>query len=125
MLPIFISGKLKSEIEDVIDKVILPFLLVATLYSFGSFSFSQEVMNEYKLKSKSMVELILNVMVEQLTLEDYFNRTSMAFTRFNYCLLCSRPDLVCDFNPHADGGTISLVLIEEEVEGLQVFKDGE
>ncbi|KAK9100560.1 hypothetical protein Scep_023990 [Stephania cephalantha] len=117
--------KLKTEIEDVIDKVILPFLLVAALYSFCSFGFSQEVMNEYKLKSKSLVELILNVMAEQMALEeDYFNRTRMAFARFNCYLPCSRPDLVCGFKPHADGGTITLVLIEEEVEGLQVFKDG-
>ncbi|KAK9083226.1 hypothetical protein Scep_029697 [Stephania cephalantha] len=89
----------------------------------------REVLNEYSLKSNLLAEFVLNVMAESLGLEgDYFLKQTgergTAFARFNYYPPCSRPDHVYGIKPHADGGAITLVLQDKEVEGLQVFKDG-
>ena len=45
--------------------------------------------------------------------------------RFNYYPCCSRPDLVLGIRPHSDGSFVTILLLDKEVEGLQVLKDGE
>ncbi|KAK9083225.1 hypothetical protein Scep_029696 [Stephania cephalantha] len=85
----------------------------------------REVLKEFSSKSDLLVEFVVKVMAVSLGLDDdyFLNHASLAFARFNYYPPCSRPDLVCGIKPHADGGTITLLLQDEEVEGLQVFKD--
>lgn len=46
-------------------------------------------------------------------------------TRFNFYPICPRPDLILGLKPHADGSTITFLLQDKQVEGLQVFKDGQ
>ena len=40
--------------------------------------------------------------------------------RMNYYPVCSRPDLVLGIGPHSDGSTFTLLLSDEDVDGLQV-----
>jgi len=44
--------------------------------------------------------------------------------RMNYYPPCPQPDLVMGLNPHSDGGAITVLLQANEIEGLQVKKDG-
>ena len=43
--------------------------------------------------------------------------------RFNYYPPCPMADHVLGLKPHADGSTITFLLQDKEVEGLQMLKD--
>ena len=45
--------------------------------------------------------------------------------RFNNYPCCSRPDLVLGLDAHSAGSFVTIVLLDKDVEGLQVLKDGE
>ena len=45
------------------------------------------------------------------------------YTRFNLYPVCPRPNVILGLKPHADGSTITFLLQDKEVEGLQVLKD--
>lgn len=82
------------------------------------------------MKSRKLADKILKAMAKLLDLnEEYFTHqlgdTAEVYARFNYYPCCSRPDLVFGLKPHADGSTITIVLPDKDVEGLQVLKDGE
>lgn len=47
------------------------------------------------------------------------------FLRFNYYPPCPMADHVLGLKSHADGSTITFVLQDKEVEGLQVLKDNQ
>jgi len=44
--------------------------------------------------------------------------------RINYYPPCPQPELVMALNPHSDGGGLTILLQANEMEGLQVKKDG-
>jgi isopenicillin N synthase-like dioxygenase len=47
------------------------------------------------------------------------------FARFNYYPPCPRPDLVFGVKPHSDSsGVLTILLIDKDVSGLQVLRDG-
>ena len=60
--------------------------------------------------------------------ENYFitNFTEKAptFARLNYYPLCPKPDLFFGVKPHSDAGVLSILLIDKDVGGLQVLRDG-
>ncbi|KAF5182499.1 1-aminocyclopropane-1-carboxylate oxidase [Thalictrum thalictroides] len=90
----------------------------------------REILNEYSMKTRQTAEIILKNMAKVLNLEEnYFIHVAAdnapTFARFNYFQPCLRPDLVYGIKPHADGGAITIVLPDKEVEGLQVLKDGQ
>jgi len=67
-------------------------------------------------------------MVKSLTLEEdcFFNEcgeSSSMFMRINYYPPCPMPDHVLGLKPHTDGSSITFLLQDKEVEGLQVLKD--
>jgi len=45
-------------------------------------------------------------------------------TRINYYPPCPQPELVIGLNSHSDGGGLTILLQGNEVEGLQIKKDG-
>lgn len=45
------------------------------------------------------------------------------FVRFNYYPPCKRPELVLGLKAHSDGSTITFLLQDENVEGLQILRD--
>ncbi|KAF5182244.1 1-aminocyclopropane-1-carboxylate oxidase [Thalictrum thalictroides] len=82
------------------------------------------------MKTRQTAEIILKNMAKVLNLEEnYFIDVAAdnapTFARFNYFPPCLRPDLVYGIRPHADGGAITILLPDKEVEGLQVLKDGQ
>ncbi|KAJ9141036.1 hypothetical protein P3X46_031619 [Hevea brasiliensis] len=88
----------------------------------------REVLDEYSVKMKLMVELLLKAMARSLNLEEdcflkqYGDQEVMA-ARFNYYPVCPRPDSVLGVKAHSDGSVITILLQDQEVEGLQMFKD--
>jgi isopenicillin N synthase-like dioxygenase len=60
--------------------------------------------------------------------EDYivaqFSGKAPSFARFNYYPPCPRPDLVFGVKPHSDSGVLTILLMDKDVGGLQVLRDG-
>ncbi|GJN29499.1 hypothetical protein PR202_gb17725 [Eleusine coracana subsp. coracana] len=44
--------------------------------------------------------------------------------RFNYYPPCPRPDLVFGIKPHSDAGVLTILLMDKDVGGLQILRDG-
>jgi isopenicillin N synthase-like dioxygenase len=53
-----------------------------------------------------------------------FSNKAPIFARFNYYPPCPRPDLVFGVKPHSDSGVLTILLIDKDVSGLQVLRDG-
>lgn len=93
-------------------------------------SYFRDILHEYTMKARKVVEHVLFAMAKLLALEnDYFinqlGDRAGVYARFNYYPCCSKPDLVFGIKPHADGSAITVLLPDKEVDGLQVLKDGE
>jgi isopenicillin N synthase-like dioxygenase len=60
--------------------------------------------------------------------EDYiaaqFSGKAPSFARLNYYPPCPRPDLVFGVKPHSDSGVLTILLMDKDVGGLQVLRDG-
>ncbi|KAF8016652.1 hypothetical protein BT93_H2003 [Corymbia citriodora subsp. variegata] len=88
----------------------------------------REVLDLFFKEVKSVIDLLQKAMAKSLDLEEncfskkYGDQAFMA-TRFNHYPPCSRPDLVLGAKAHSDGSGITVLLQDEEVEGLQVLKD--
>ncbi|XP_058114291.1 protein SRG1-like [Magnolia sinica] len=81
------------------------------------------------MKIKVVAHLILRALANLANLEeDYFvkefgDRANL-YARFNYYPPCSQPDLVLGIKSHSDGCAITILLQDNSVDGLEVFKDG-
>ena len=53
------------------------------------------------------------------------HRELMQALRVNYYPTCSMPDRVLGISPHSDTSTISILLQEDDIDGLQIQHDGE
>ncbi|KAJ1258266.1 hypothetical protein BS78_10G062000 [Paspalum vaginatum] len=89
----------------------------------------REVLHKYTSKTKIIRDGILRAMAKILELdEEYFvgqiGDKATAFARFNYYPPCPRPKLVNGVQPHSDGGVLTILLVDKEVGGLQVQRDG-
>ncbi|KAI8570612.1 hypothetical protein RHMOL_Rhmol01G0049100 [Rhododendron molle] len=90
----------------------------------------REILNEYTRNLSLMNEFLLKSMAKSLNIEeDCFLKQcgegAMMIARFNFYPPCPRPDLTLGLKPHADGSTITFLLQDEEVEGLQILQDGQ
>jgi len=74
---------------------------------------------------------VLRLFAENLHLEaaDHFKTVfgsePMNFMRMNLYPACPRPDLVLGLSPHSDGGGITLLLQDDETQGLHVCKNNQ
>jgi len=89
----------------------------------------RSLLHEYTLKCKRIKDCILRAMSKALGLnEDYivaqFSNKAPSFARFNYYPPCPRPDLVFGVKPHSDSGVLTILLMDKDVGGLQVLRDG-
>ncbi|KHN33717.1 Codeine O-demethylase [Glycine soja] len=88
----------------------------------------RSIVLQYTESMRLLSEVIIKAMAKSLNLEEdcFLNecgeRADM-FLRFNYYPPCPMPDHVLGVKPHADGSTITFLLQDKEVEGLQVLKD--
>jgi isopenicillin N synthase-like dioxygenase len=83
----------------------------------------------YTLKSKRIKDDILRAMARLLELDEdclvnQFNDKALTYARFNYYPPCSRPDLVLGIKPHSDVFALTVLLMDKDVQGLQVLRDG-
>ncbi|XP_015870210.2 protein SRG1 isoform X2 [Ziziphus jujuba] len=88
----------------------------------------RNILEEYSYKIKTLTEQISKAMAKSLNLEEncflnQFGERAQLQARFNYYSCCERPDLVLGLKPHSDGTGYTIIL-QDDVEGLQVSKDG-
>ncbi|XP_073132302.1 protein LATERAL BRANCHING OXIDOREDUCTASE 1-like [Henckelia pumila] len=88
----------------------------------------RKILDDYTGSLRQILELILKAIARSLSLPekcflDQFGERPTMYGRFNYYPPCSRPDTVLGLKPHADGSGITILLQDEEVEGLQMLKD--
>ncbi|XP_021849762.2 jasmonate-induced oxygenase 4 [Spinacia oleracea] len=87
----------------------------------------REMIDEYSKKLTALNKVICEAMATSLEYkEDCFltkGKQGPAIARFNYYPRCSCPERVLGSKPHSDGTTITYLLPEKEVEGLQILKD--
>lgn len=88
----------------------------------------RETLHEYTMKLRVMFDLVLKVMARSLNIEEnaFLNEHGdvvTMFARYNFYPPCPNPENVLGLKPHADGVTITFLLQDKEVEGLQVLKD--
>ncbi|KAL3747811.1 hypothetical protein ACJRO7_016599 [Eucalyptus globulus] len=87
-----------------------------------------EILHEYALKVKLMMNHLSKAMARSLKLEEnsflnQFGDQSVMHVRFNFYPPSSRTE-VFGLKPHSDRSGITVLLQDREVEGLQVLKDG-
>ncbi|KAL3534341.1 hypothetical protein ACH5RR_002802 [Cinchona calisaya] len=88
----------------------------------------RETMEEYSLELKNLTVKLLSQMAKALgmKLEDMtvLFEEGMQTIRMNYYPPCPKPELVTGLCPHSDGVGLTILLQVNEVEGLQIKKDG-
>ncbi|GAV82088.1 2OG-FeII_Oxy domain-containing protein/DIOX_N domain-containing protein [Cephalotus follicularis] len=87
-----------------------------------------EILHEYSMKLKEMMEILFKAMANSLKLEEnsfsnQFGEQPVMQVRFNFYPPCSRPDQVLGVKPHSDRSGVTVLLQDEEVEGLQIIED--
>lgn len=71
-----------------------------------------------------IIELMANAIgVDTKEIRELFGEATQS-TRLNYYPPCPQPELVTGLNSHSDGGGLTILLQGNEVEGLQIIKDG-
>lgn len=86
------------------------------------------MIDEYSKKLATIVEAIYKAMARSLNLdEDCFlkhqGKRGPITGRFSLYPRCPCPESVLGVKPHSDGTTMTFLLPEKEVDGLQVLKD--
>ncbi|KAL6606099.1 hypothetical protein ACP70R_041752 [Stipagrostis hirtigluma subsp. patula] len=90
----------------------------------------RDLLHEYTLKCKGVKDRTLRAIAKLLELDEdrlinqFGDKGSITYARFNYYPACPRPDLVLGISPHADARVLTLLLMDNDVGGLQVLKDG-
>ncbi|KAK3128517.1 hypothetical protein QOZ80_6BG0462930 [Eleusine coracana subsp. coracana] len=89
----------------------------------------RDVLHKFAEECTSVRDRLLPEMAKALGLhDDYFSNQfgdkADTYARFNYYPPCPRPDLVFGLKPHSDGTFISVLMVDNNVGGLQVLRDG-
>ncbi|TQE03084.1 hypothetical protein C1H46_011255 [Malus baccata] len=88
----------------------------------------RETLETYSLELKNLAMTILSQMEKALQMET--NEATNIFegalqaVRVNYYPPCPQPGKVLGLTPHSDGGALTILLQVNEMDGLQVKKDG-
>ncbi|XP_044495141.1 protein SRG1-like [Mangifera indica] len=88
----------------------------------------RETLETYSFELRDLAMKILNQMAKALRMEseyvkELFEEGKQAI-RVNYYPPCPQPELAMGIHPHSDGGGLTILLQLNEVEGLQIKKDG-
>ncbi|XP_003564222.2 protein SRG1-like isoform X3 [Brachypodium distachyon] len=86
-------------------------------------------LHEYTLQSKRIKDSILQAMAKLLEIDEdclvnQFSDKALTYARFNYYPPCPRPDLVLGIKPHSDVFVLTVLLMDKDVAGLQVLREG-
>ncbi|KAK4431791.1 protein SRG1 [Sesamum alatum] len=90
----------------------------------------RDMLYDYTAKVREIEEQLLKAMARSLSLPEdsfviQFGEQPSISARFNYYPPCARPDAVVGLKPHTDGLGITILLQDEQVEGLQLLKDNQ
>ncbi|KAK7359521.1 hypothetical protein VNO77_01482 [Canavalia gladiata] len=82
----------------------------------------------YSLELKNLAIQMVDLMAETLDVDskemrELFGEGAQSM-RMNYYPPCPQPELVMGLNPHSDAGGLTILLQANELEGLQIKKDG-
>ncbi|XP_061340691.1 protein SRG1-like [Gastrolobium bilobum] len=85
-------------------------------------------LDTYCLELKNICIKILGLIAKSLEIEknellELFEDLNQAM-RMNYYPTCPQPERVIGLNPHSDSGALTILLQVNEIEGLQIRKDG-
>ncbi|KAH9615981.1 hypothetical protein KSS87_023269 [Heliosperma pusillum] len=88
----------------------------------------RETLDEYSIELQKVLEIMLRAIAKSLNLEEntflsQLGEDGTFFARFNFYPPCPHPDRVVGLKPHSDGTLITMLLQDQNVEGLQVLKD--
>lgn len=84
------------------------------------------MIDEYTEKITTVNKVICKAIAKSLDLEENclnFGKQGPTVGRFTLYPSCSSPSRVLGSKPHTDGTTVTYLLPEKEVEGLQILKD--
>ena len=80
------------------------------------------------MELKKLAMKLLSLMAKALKMKDEEMRDvfeeGMQSMRMNYYPPCPKPDLAIGLSPHSDGTGLTILLQGNEMEGLQIKKDG-
>uniref|UniRef100_A0A0D9WMH7 Fe2OG dioxygenase domain-containing protein n=2 Tax=Leersia perrieri TaxID=77586 RepID=A0A0D9WMH7_9ORYZ len=89
----------------------------------------RNILHEYTLKIRTVKINILLALAKLLELDEdclinQFSDKALTTARFNYYSPCPRPDLVLGLKPHSDLCALTVLLMDKDVGGLQILRDG-
>ncbi|CAI9100898.1 OLC1v1038087C1 [Oldenlandia corymbosa var. corymbosa] len=90
----------------------------------------REILHDYPVKIKGILDLLFKIMAKLLKLEEdsflnQFGERALLLARFNFYPPCRNPNEVLGLKPHSDKSGVTILLQDDEVEGLQISKDHE
>lgn len=85
-------------------------------------------MEAHSKEMNNLAQKVLNQMAKTLGMDPNDMKElfegGMQSMRMNYCPPCPQPELVIGLNSHSDAAGLSILLQINEVDGLQIKKDG-
>ncbi|KAH7837424.1 hypothetical protein Vadar_013729 [Vaccinium darrowii] len=123
-----VSEEQKLDWADIFYMVTLPIHLRKP-HLFPNLPLSlRDTIEAYSLELKIVAMKILSLMAKALQMkdEDMTNlfEDGMQSMRMNYYPPCPQPELAIGLSPHSDGVGLTILLQVNEMEGLQIKKDG-
>ncbi|KAF2285856.1 hypothetical protein GH714_008447 [Hevea brasiliensis] len=90
----------------------------------------RDILDSYSSEVKNLAVAILEQMAKVLKIRDeemreIFTEGIRQTLRMNYYPPCPQPEKVIGLTPHSDGTGLTILLQINDVEGLQIMKDGE
>lgn len=89
----------------------------------------RDVLHKFSADCTSVKDRLLQAMEKVLQLDDgyftnQFGDKAETYARFSYYPPCPSPELVFGLKPHSDGSFITVLMVDNDVGGLQVLQDG-
>jgi isopenicillin N synthase-like dioxygenase len=99
-------------------------ILVDDMISFGCRVDLETYCEELRTLAIQILDLMAySLAIDPAEIRELFDHATQS-TRMNYYPPCPQPELVVGLNSHSDGGGLTILLQGNDVEGLQIKKDG-
>jgi isopenicillin N synthase-like dioxygenase len=99
-------------------------ILVDDMISFGCRVDLETYCEELRTLAIQILDLMAySLAIDPAEIRELFDQATQS-TRMNYYPPCPQPELVVGLNSHSDGGGLTILLQGNDVEGLQIKKDG-